>query len=180
MALAFGMFAYERSVNRSVDSELLKLDTQSWLMTALISAALLVAFGFAWMIEGTRLDYLAPYVDPGILALLSLGLYRHAGADRPAAIQRDPDDHPLTSITVRETMEEVVERHGFAGFTSYVAKVGRGSFIEIHIVVPPRLRDRYGGHPRCGARGDRHGARRAVARALADHRLHCRRTVDMS
>jgi predicted Co/Zn/Cd cation transporter (cation efflux family) len=136
--LAFGVFFYERSVNRSVDSELLKLDAQSWLMTALISAALLVAFGFAWMIEGTRFDYLAPYVDPGILALLSLGLATVPLATVRAALREILMITPADlDHRVRETMEEVVARHGFAGFTSYVAKVGRGSFIEIHIVVPP-------------------------------------------
>ncbi|HSN44191.1 MAG TPA: hypothetical protein VLR88_09050, partial [Propionibacteriaceae bacterium] len=31
-------------------------------------------------------------------------------------------------------------RHGFPGYTSYAAKVGRGQFIEIHIVVAPEWR----------------------------------------
>ena len=33
-------------------------------------------------------------------------------------------------------MDGVVARHGLAGYTSYVAKVGRARFIEVHIVVP--------------------------------------------
>jgi cation diffusion facilitator family transporter len=136
--LAFGMFFYERAVNRHVHSELLKLDTQSWLMTALISAALLVAFGFAWAIEGTALARLSPYVDPGILALLSLGLAVMPLSTVRSALREilmiTPTD---LDRRVREVMETTAARHGFAGFTSYVAKVGRGSFIEIHIVVPP-------------------------------------------
>jgi len=42
-------------------------------------------------------------------------------------------------ISVRRVMDEVIERHGFTSYTSYAAKVGRGLFIEIHIVVPPDL-----------------------------------------
>jgi predicted Co/Zn/Cd cation transporter (cation efflux family) len=42
-------------------------------------------------------------------------------------------------ITVRSVMDEIVSRHGFTSYTSYVAKVGRGQFIEIHILVPPDL-----------------------------------------
>ena len=38
---------------------------------------------------------------------------------------------------VRSVMDEIVARHGFTGYTSYAAKVGRGRFIEIHIVVAP-------------------------------------------
>ena len=37
---------------------------------------------------------------------------------------------------VRNVVEDVGRRHGFKTFTSYVAKVGRAQFIEIHIVVP--------------------------------------------
>ena len=40
---------------------------------------------------------------------------------------------------VRTVMDEIVARHGFTSYTSYAAKVGRGQFIEIHIVVPPDL-----------------------------------------
>ena len=38
---------------------------------------------------------------------------------------------------VHAVMDEVVARNGFNGYTSYAAKVGRGRFIEIHIVVDP-------------------------------------------
>ena len=38
---------------------------------------------------------------------------------------------------VRQVMDEIVVRHGFTGYTSYAARVGRGEFIEIHIVVSP-------------------------------------------
>jgi cation diffusion facilitator family transporter len=136
--LAFGMYAYERSVNRRVGSDFLSLDIQSWLMTALIASALLVAFAFAWTIEDTALGHLVPYVDPGILALLSLVLsvmpvrtIRQSVREVLMITPRELDE------AVRGTMDAIVQRHGFLGYTSYVAKVGRGSFIEIHIVVPP-------------------------------------------
>ncbi len=38
---------------------------------------------------------------------------------------------------VRGAMDGVIARHGFESYTSYAAKVGRGQFIEIHIVVAP-------------------------------------------
>ena len=34
-------------------------------------------------------------------------------------------------------MQEVVAKYDFRSFTSYVAKVGRAQFIEIHIAVTP-------------------------------------------
>lgn len=135
--LAFAMWARERTINRTVDSEFLELDSQSWLMTALIAVALLVAFAASWWIGKTPAAWLTPYVDPGILAVLSAVL-----AFMPVKTIRQSlrevllvSPHDLDEL-VRATMQGIVERHGFSGFTSYVAKVGRGSFIEIHVVVP--------------------------------------------
>ena len=37
-------------------------------------------------------------------------------------------------------MDAAIGRHGFKTYTSYVAKVGRAQFIEIHIAVPTDMR----------------------------------------
>lgn len=34
-------------------------------------------------------------------------------------------------------MDDVVRRRGFAGYSSYIAKVGRADFVEIYVVLPP-------------------------------------------
>jgi predicted Co/Zn/Cd cation transporter (cation efflux family) len=44
---------------------------------------------------------------------------------------------PDLDARVRQVMDEAIARHGFKTYTSYVAKVGRAQFIEIHIAVPP-------------------------------------------
>eukprot|EP01034_Spumella_vulgaris_P041360 gene41360-51211_t len=44
---------------------------------------------------------------------------------------------PELDARVREVMDGVIARHGFKTYTSYVAKVGRAQFIEIHVAVPP-------------------------------------------
>jgi cation diffusion facilitator family transporter len=136
--VTFGMYFYERRVNRRVRSELLRLDTQSWLMSALIATALLAAFALAWAIKGTRFAPLAPYVDPTVLALLTLYLITVPIKTVRRAL------HEILLITppkldqvVRAVMDAVVERHGFRKYTSYVAKVGRAYFIEIYVVTPP-------------------------------------------
>ena len=72
--VTFGMYFYERRANQRVRSNLLRLDAQSWLMSALIASALLVAFALAKAIQGTRFAPLTPYVDPTVLALLTLYL----------------------------------------------------------------------------------------------------------
>ncbi|WP_422031633.1 cation diffusion facilitator family transporter [Reyranella sp.] len=135
----FGMFFYERHLNRRIGSDFVRLDTQSWLMSGAITSALLLAFAIASSLKGTAYEELAPYADPAVLALLTLGLVFVPIATVRKALQEilliTPPD---LDARVRQVMDEMVARHGFKTYTSYVAKVGRAQFIEIHIAVPPQ------------------------------------------
>lgn len=140
-AACFGMFFYERRANRRIGSELIRLDTQSWLMSALITSALLLAFAAAWALRGTRFDHLTPYADPAVLAVLTLCLIPiPVRTIRQALAEILLATPPGLDQEVREVMDGVIARHGFTAYSSYVAKVGRARFIEIHIVVPPDWR----------------------------------------
>ena len=140
-ALCFGMYLIERRANRRIESELVGLEAHSWLMTALITAALLIAFGVGEAMRGTQFAHLVPYVDPAVLAVLSLLLLPiPLLAARRAFTEVFGITPPALDADVRVIVAEAVGRYGFASFTSYVAKVGRARFIEIYIIVPP-------GHP---------------------------------
>jgi cation diffusion facilitator family transporter len=135
--VCFGSYFYERSANSRAKSDLLHLDAQSWLMSALAAVALLVAFVIAWGLGKTPWANLAPFVDPTILGVLSLAMIampiktvRQALTEILLITPTDLDD------TIREVMDRIVEKYEFTTYTSYAAKVGRGRFIEIHIVVP--------------------------------------------
>lgn len=135
--ICFGMFFYVQRANRRLNSDFVRLDAQSWLMSATITTALLVAFGIAWSLGGTRFAPLAVFADPVVLALLTLCLafvpiriVRTALREILLITPPDLDAH------VRRVMDDLVARRGFKAYTSYVAKVGRAQFIEIHIHVP--------------------------------------------
>jgi predicted Co/Zn/Cd cation transporter (cation efflux family) len=133
------MYFYQRAANRRIASDFVQLDAQSWLMSALITSALLVAFLAAIVAEDTPLRVWLPYVDPVVLAGLSLCLafvpirtVRRALTEILLITPTELDEH------VRSVMKRVVEEYRFKSFTSYVAKVGRAQFIEIHIAVNPK------------------------------------------
>ncbi|WGF90554.1 cation diffusion facilitator family transporter [Marinivivus vitaminiproducens] len=132
------MAAVMRRKAARLQSDLLRLDARGWLIGGVLSLALLASFLSARLL--TRIGYAdyAPYADPLALAFLSLcvlpaslgplsGAIRELLQIAPADLDRE----------VRTVMTEMQARHGFTGFTSYVAKVGRARFIEIHIVLPP-------------------------------------------
>jgi cation diffusion facilitator family transporter len=134
----FAMYFYERRTNRAANSQFLHLDAQGWLMSALATAALLVAFLIAWALGSTRYADLAPYADPAVLAVLSVAMFpiplRTVRQALSEVLLMTPSD---LDVEVRRVMDQVAARHGFSGYTSYAARVGRGEFIEIHIVVAP-------------------------------------------
>ena len=135
--LSIAMYIYIRQKNLRLKSEFLRLDTQSWFISASISTSLLVAFGIATLMEGTRFDHLTPYVDPFILEILTaclifvpMAAVRDALRDMLRIAPSELDEK------IRLYLDELTLRHHFKTYTSYVAKIGRAKFIEIHIVVP--------------------------------------------
>lgn len=132
------MWVFEVRANRRIRSGFIDLDAKGWLMAALLAAALLVAFAGGWFVQGTRHAWMAPYIDPAVLALvclviipMPLGTIRQALADILLVTPQDLKDH------VDAVAAQVVERYGFLDFRAYVARVGRGRQIELVFIVPP-------------------------------------------
>ena len=125
--------------NRRIGSEFLALDAKSWLMSAAITVAYLFAFGFGALAQGTRFEWLAPYIDPAALALvclavlpMPLGTLRRALADILLVTPADLKEHVDTVAQLS------VRRYGFESYRSYVARVGRGKQIELYFLVPSK------------------------------------------
>nr|WP_298626363.1 cation transporter [uncultured Legionella sp.] len=136
--LSIVMYVYIRKKNKKLNSEFLRLDTQSWLISAAISSALLIAFGIATFMHGTRYEYLTPYVDPLILTILTSCLIFVPMAAVFDAMRDMFLIAPLgLDEKVRGFLDELTVREGYKTYSSYVAKIGRAQFIEIHLVVPP-------------------------------------------
>jgi predicted Co/Zn/Cd cation transporter (cation efflux family) len=108
------------------------------LMAAVISAALLLAFVIASAVQDTAYAGLSHFADPVVLAVLSICLLplpvRTVVRAWGEILLITPSD---LDLRIRRIMNVIVHRHGFARYKSYVAKVGRARFIEIHIVLPP-------------------------------------------
>ena len=135
--VAAGMAVFATRANRTIRSDFLALDAKAWIMSAALTAALLAAFVFGYLIQGTRLQWMSPYIDPAVLALVCLvvipipvGTIRQALADvllvTPADLKRHVD----------AVASDVVRRHGFSSYRAYVARVGRGRQIELFFIVP--------------------------------------------
>ena len=139
IGLAMTLFLSRRA--KALQSPMLKLDARSWVVSAFLSLALLIGFAIATALAGTRLQGWVPYLDA--IALLSMalimlpmpliGLWRSMSD----VLQVAPDE---LDARVHAVMDSVVKERQFLDYSSYIAKVGRGRFVEIHVLVPPESR----------------------------------------
>lgn len=141
VVICLAMYRYEASRNRRVDSAFVRLDILAWLMSAAMTAGLLLAFLVARSLQDTSLQHLASYVDGVVLALLAMclalvPLRTIAGAWSELFLVAPSE----LDARVRAVMDMTVARHGYLSHTSYVAKVGRARFVEVHVLVPPGFR----------------------------------------
>ena len=139
IGLAMTLFLSRRA--KTLQSPMLKFDARSWLVSAFLSLALLLGFGVATALAGTPLQGWIPYLDA--IALLSMalimlpmpliGLWRSMSD----VLQVAPDE---LDTRVHTVMDSIVRERGFIDYSSYIAKAGRGRFIEIHVLVSPESR----------------------------------------
>ncbi len=120
-----------------LQSPMLAVDARSWVASALLSFALLAGFAVGAMITRTRFRDWIPYVDSIVLLCMAvlmlplplMGLWRSMRdvlQIAPGSLDR----------RVHDVMNDVVKQRGFLEYSSYIAKVGRGTFVEIHVLVP--------------------------------------------
>lgn len=137
---AVGMAVFDARANRTIKSNFVALDAKAWMMSAALTAALLAAFIFGYMIQGTSLKWLSPYIDPAALAIVCLivipipiGTVRQALADALLVTPPDLMQH------VEAIAKQIVLRYQFLSYRAYVARVGRGRQIELYFIVPMGL-----------------------------------------
>lgn len=132
------MAAIVRVYAQRLQSGLLWLDVRAWLLSGLMSVAVVLAFAIALLLRDGEHAHWIPYLDPLVLAAISLAVLpvplRGAWRAMREVLQVAPD---TLNARVQEVMSAFVAEHGYLDFTSHVAKMGRMRFVEIHILTHP-------------------------------------------
>lgn len=136
---ASSMAVYGYRANKNIRSDFLALDAKAWTMGAALTAALLGAFIVGFLVQGTQLQWISPYVDPVALAIICLIIIplpattiKQALADILLVTPKELKLH------VDQIASEIVQQYDFLDYRSYVAKVGRGRQIELYFIVPKK------------------------------------------
>lgn len=133
-----GMAAYIHMHARRLHSALLWLDVRGWLLSGLMSLAVVLAFVLALLLRDGEYAHWIPFLDPLVLAVISVAVLpvplRSAWKAMREVLQLAPD---RLDARVQAVMKQFVAEHGYLDFTSHVAKMGRMRFVEIHILTQP-------------------------------------------
>ncbi|MBF8728906.1 MULTISPECIES: cation diffusion facilitator family transporter [Pseudomonas] len=130
----------EARANRKIGSDFVRMDVKGWVMSASITAALLVAFCVGYLVQGTQWAWISPYIDPAVLALvclviipLPMSVVRQALSEMFLVTPSDLKQH------VDDVAKAFVAQHGLQSYRAYVAKVGRSREIELYFIVPATM-----------------------------------------
>jgi cation diffusion facilitator family transporter len=139
--IGFSMTLFLRRRAKALQSPMLEVDARSWVVSTFLSLGLLIGFAIAAALAGTAWQAWIPYLDA--IALLSMalimlpmpliGLWRSMSD----VLQVAPNE---LDARVHAVMDGVVKEHQFLEYSSYIAKAGRGRFVEIHVLVTPQTR----------------------------------------
>ncbi|WP_120004861.1 cation diffusion facilitator family transporter [Nesterenkonia muleiensis] len=140
LVLTLTVTAWEYRANKRIRSALVDMDIKGWIMAAGVTSALLIAFVIGFFLDGTPLEWLRPYVDPAVLAVVALALIpvplsilRKAVAEL-ALVTPEPLLREAEEVAAR-----VGESQGFTDFRIYAAQLGRAKQIEIIFQVPASM-----------------------------------------
>jgi cation diffusion facilitator family transporter len=133
----FSIYFVETSIAKSVDSELVKVDSQEWLVDGILSAAILVGFILVLIFDSMGYTRWNAYIDPILVSTLSIAasilpikvLRRNLKEVLLVAPQNKAQRH------VDRTIERLSKAYRFDGYTHHLAKTGRQYDLEINILV---------------------------------------------
>ena len=143
IGLAMTLFLRRRA--RLLQSPMLEVDARSWVVSTMLEPRASDRLRHRDGLGGHRISGLDS-VSSMRIALLSMalimlpmpiiGLWRSMSD----VLQVAPDE---LDARVQEVMDSVLKERAFPEYSSYIAKAGRGRFVEIHVLVRPGIPDRY-------------------------------------
>jgi predicted Co/Zn/Cd cation transporter (cation efflux family) len=141
LALAGGMYAWERRVLRRRPSATLHLDAQEWLLSALLSAGILAGWAGAHALEEAGLEPVARLIDPVLVLAVVAAVVRVPLRVLPGAMRDVLLIAPEAAVQARfrAVVEAEAAAAGLPGWKLHLARLGEGFDVELNFLVAPDL-----------------------------------------
>ena len=131
-----------RISSESISSPLIDADAKSWMINAAVSSAVMLAFICIFLIQGTSLDFLIPYVDPILVVIIitiSISVpIRMAYMALMELLNRAPSTEVIKEI--QSAVEEKTRDLPIKNISIRIIQPGRNRYVLVHLILPPDLK----------------------------------------
>lgn len=134
----FALWLFFRKKATALQSEFVRIESTEWQLDAILSFGVLIGLSLGYFLKDTRLSVLIPYLDPGMVVIISLLFLRIPAKtfwkNVRELLQFAPDDEVEEKI--HEASDEIMAKYQFEDSVVRVAKTGSSYTIEIDFLVP--------------------------------------------
>lgn len=131
------IYLYMTKKSKNLNSDIVKAESNQWLMDALVSIGVLVGFLISLLFRNIGLEAYSKYVDPGMVILSSLIFFRMPITSIIEAfielINGKADDS--INFDINNLVKEIEEEYKLEESVARVAKIGRELRIEIDFIL---------------------------------------------
>lgn len=143
IVICFGLWVFFGKKAVDLNSEYVRVEATEWQLDALLSFGVLCGLSLGHFLKETQLAYLMPYLDPAMVAIISIVFLRVPvrtfWKNLRELLQFAPDDQVENRI--HEVVEAISAVHGFIECFVRVSKTGNSYTVEIDFLLPKHLAD---------------------------------------
>jgi cation diffusion facilitator family transporter len=141
--ICFVLWLYFKRQAVRLGSEYVRIEATEWQLDALLSFGVLIGLSLGYFIKDTKMAYLMPYLDPGMVLIISILFLRIPAKtfwkNVRELLQFAPDDDVENRI--HEAAEKLVLEQAFLDSLVRVAKTGSSYTVEIDFLIPKTASD---------------------------------------
>jgi cation diffusion facilitator family transporter len=139
-AVAGCAWAYEATMARRVDSQLLRNDAREWMISLAFSAATTLGFALVYVLPEPWRGTWLQYADSAMVAVMSLLFLpvpvKILNHNLREVLMMTGTDEVLVG-RVEDEMRRIKAEYDIASHSSHIVKIGRIHFIELNLLVGP-------------------------------------------
>ncbi|KAA0994160.1 cation diffusion facilitator family transporter [Dyadobacter sp. UC 10] len=139
--VCFGLWLYFQKKAKLLQSEYIRIEASEWQLDALLSLGVLCGLSLGYFFKSTSLAYLIPYLDPAMVAIISVAFLRVPTRtfrkNLRELLQFAPDDDVENQI--HEVVEAISASQRFLDAFVRVTKTGNSYTVEIDFLLPQEL-----------------------------------------
>ena len=133
----FSISLYMRVKGKHLLSDLVKVDSHTWMIDGVLSASILFAFILAYALELTEYRTLSPYVDPVLLIILGSAMlpvpFKILRESLNEVINKAPPE--AISAVIEKKFKKTLADVPYEHVEVRISKRGRDVYLLVHIIV---------------------------------------------